>query len=414
MFEQLFTNPAAIACHRAAPYAEERARYLTHCSQQGYSHATLLLKARELLWVARKLSVYPDLRVTPAQLEAAAAEWQDRQQAYGRPLNTQLIHTRFIAVARPWRRFLGCWCEPIEPVPFSKLMADFAAWRQDARGLSVTTIQRQSWYIGQFLRWYGTQQRSFADICLGDIDTFLAQCGRNGWARLTVRNMANALRAFFRYAGQHGWCQAAFADAIQGPRVFAQDSLPSGPPWPQVQSLLACLDTDRPGDIRDRAILMLFAMYGFRASEVAKLRLEAIDWERNLIRAPRTKQRRTQPYPLRPTMGQAIIRYLQKVRPTCEHREVFLTLYPPFRPLSGSGLHGLTSKHLQSLGEHTAHRGPHALRHSCAAYLLAEGFSLKEIGDHLGHHSAAATRIYAKVDLAGLREVAAFDGGELL
>ena len=45
MFEQLFTNPAAIACHRAAPYAEERARYLTHCSQQGYSHATLLLKA---------------------------------------------------------------------------------------------------------------------------------------------------------------------------------------------------------------------------------------------------------------------------------------------------------------------------------------------------------------------------------
>ena len=62
----------------------------------------------------------------------------------------------------------------------------------------------------------------------------------------SVRNMANALRAFFRYAGQHGWCQAAFADAIQGPRVFAQESLPSGPTWPQVQSLLACLDTGGP------------------------------------------------------------------------------------------------------------------------------------------------------------------------
>jgi hypothetical protein len=31
------------------------------------------------------------------------------------------------------------------------------------------------------------------------------------------------------------------------------------------------------------------------------------------------------------------------------------------------------------------------------------------VGDHLGHVSAAATRIYAKVDLAGLREVAALD-----
>jgi hypothetical protein len=41
--------------------------------------------------------------------------------------------------------------------------------------------------------------------------------------------------------------------------------------------------------------------------------------------------------------------------------------------------------------------------------LVAEGFSLKEIGDHLGHRSAYATRIYAKVDLVGLRKVADFD-----
>ena len=34
---------------------------------------------------------------------------------------------------------------------------------------------------------------------------------------------------------------------------------------------------------------------------------------------------------------------------------------------------------------------------------------LKEVGDHLGHMSVAATRIYAKVDLVGLREVAALD-----
>jgi integrase/recombinase XerD len=39
--------------------------------------------------------------------------------------------------------------------------------------------------------------------------------------------------------------------------------------------------------------------------------------------------------------------------------------------------------------------------------------SLKEIGDHLGHRSSKATRIYAKVDLPALRQVAAFDLGEL-
>jgi hypothetical protein len=46
--------------------------------------------------------------------------------------------------------------------------------------------------------------------------------------------------------------------------------------------------------------------------------------------------------------------------------------------------------------------------------LLAEGLSPKEIGDHLGHMDPEATRIYAKVDLVGLRQVAGFDLGGLL
>jgi site-specific recombinase XerD len=46
--------------------------------------------------------------------------------------------------------------------------------------------------------------------------------------------------------------------------------------------------------------------------------------------------------------------------------------------------------------------------------LLAAGLSLKEIGDQLGHISPNSTRIYAKVDLVGLREVADFDMGGVL
>ncbi|WP_412550096.1 tyrosine-type recombinase/integrase [Sinorhizobium meliloti] len=53
------------------------------------------------------------------------------------------------------------------------------------------------------------------------------------------------------------------------------------------------------------------------------------------------------------------------------------------------------------------------MRHACASRLLAEGLSIKEIGDHLGHRSAATTSIYAKVNIKALREVAAFDLGEL-
>jgi site-specific recombinase XerD len=112
-------------------------------------------------------------------------------------------------------------------------------------------------------------------------------------------------------------------------------------------------------------------------------------------------------------MGNALIRYVREVRPVCPYREVFLTLLPPTRPLTRGALYSLTRNRFEACSIQAAHQGPHALRHSCAARLTAEGLSLKAIGDHLGHRSPSATRIYAKVDLSALRPVAAFDLGEL-
>jgi integrase/recombinase XerD len=89
-------------------------------------------------------------------------------------------------------------------------------------------------------------------------------------------------------------------------------------------------------------------------------------------------------------------------------------LKSPFRRLSPGALHHLVSSRLSALQIESLHRGPHSLRHACAGHLVAEKFSLKEVGDHLGHRSAFATRTYAKVDMCGLGEVANFDLGGLL
>jgi len=189
--------------------------------------------------------------------------------------------------------------------------------------------------------------------------------------------------------------------------------LPAGPLWTDVERLFADLDVTRPTDVRDRAILMLFATYGLRAIEVANLRLDDIDWEHDQLRVPRAKRRQAQVFPLLPSVGAAITDYLQSVRRPTLHREVFLTLVTPYRPLSRSGLYDMVAGRLRSLDVQCAHYGPHSLRHACAARLVAQGLTLKEIGDHLGHRCTSATRVYAKVDLPGLREVAAFDLGEL-
>jgi len=91
---------------------------------------------------------------------------------------------------------------------------------------------------------------------------------------------------------------------------------------------------------------------------------------------------------------------------------MFLCIYAPIRPLGE--MWPIVGKRLRSFGVSLRHHGPHSIRHACATHLLAQGLSLKEIGDYLGHRNPDTTRIYAKVDLIGLRQVADLDLGGLL
>jgi integrase/recombinase XerD len=414
LFETLFKYPRVIARHRTGPCAEAREQFLKHCIGQGLAGATLLRHARELLVIAERIDITMGTTIGLPAIEAAADCWDREQHDRHRAQAVGWSRKLFVQTATNWLHFLGRLEQP-QPkiVPFGERLADFAAYQRDERGLSPATIHGQGWQVEKFLSWLGEQNRSFDDLSLEDVDAFLAGNGKRGWGRVSVATSAKALRAFLRHAATRGWCSASIASGIDGPRLFRHEGLPAGPSWPDVQRLIASTSGDSARDIRDRAILMLLATYGFRSGEVAGLCLEDLNWESEIISISRPKQRRAQQYPLVSQVGEAILRYLQQVRPRCARREIFLSLKAPLRRLSQSALYHLVSTRLGILGIQIPRRGPHALRHACAGRLVAEGFSLKEIGDHLGHSSAEATRIYAKVDLVGLREVANFDLGGL-
>jgi len=412
VFETLFKYPGVIARHRSGPFPELRERFLTHCAAERLAHGTLLHIANELLVVASRLHLTADRQISFTEIETAADEWSRYQQRRHRAHCKKWSRERFIQTAVPWLRFLGRFQDSeSQPPPYAHIVQDFASFMLNDRGLSEVTVRARCWHANKFLDWLNRQHRSFDDVALHDVDTFLAEHGKTGWSRVSVATSANALRSFFRHAETRGWCTAGMAAGIEGPRIFQQEALPAGPSWADVQRLIASADTDQPRDIRDRAILMLFAIYGFRSREVSGLCIQDVNWEKEVISIARPKQRRTQQYPLASEVGEAIVRYLQQVRPRCGRREIFLTLKAPLGPLSPGALYHLVSTRLLEVGIKRFRHGPHSLRHACAGHLVREGLSLKQIGDYLGHRSAYATRVYAKVDLAGLRQVADFDLG---
>ena len=130
---------------------------------------------------------------------------------------------------------------------------------------------------------------------------------------------------------------------------------------------------------------MLLAVYGLRAGEAAAIQLADLDWEHDQISIRRPKCRDAKVCPLVPTVGNAIIEYLKKGRPKSARTDLFLDLVAPYRPMSPGALGQAFKRRIEKLGLPFARKGPHSLRHACATHLLGEGFSIKEIGDHLGH-----------------------------
>jgi integrase len=112
--------------------------------------------------------------------------------------------------------------------------------------------------------------------------------------------------------------------------LYTHERLPQGPQWSEVRQLLDANRGDSATQIRNYAILMLLAVYGFRSGELRGLTFDDIDWAHERIHPPRPKQRKVGQYPLVREVGNAILQYVTRVRPPCTSRTIFVTLRRPY------------------------------------------------------------------------------------
>jgi site-specific recombinase XerD len=401
MFEQLFTQPATIAHHHSSPYASERRQYLSHLMEEGRSRNSLRIIAELLMSYAQHLPLHR-ADVCVSDIKVSAEAWAKTTSRSASCLHAS--KREFVLHATKWLRLLGRLHEPEVKHPFALEREAFLRFQQLERGLAPITIDHYWRSIDELLIWLSREDKTLWDATPDDIALHIQRVAKRKLKRTSIAHQVAALRSFFRYAYSRGWCREGVC-IIDAPRIYRLESLPRGLPWNDVQQILASCSGDKPTDIRDRAMLMLLAVYGLRSVEVRSLRIDDIDWEREIIRIRRSKQLKTQQYPLVREVGAAIVRYLREVRPKCKRREVFLTRIQPYRGLSGAALGFRVRIRIRQIGTVLPSTGAHALRHACATHLLSAGVSLKEIADHLGHSSLEATQVYAKVDLLALREV---------
>ena len=285
--------------------------------------------------------------------------------------------------------------------PDELLLEGFVGYLRHERGVTALTISAYVAGVRQFLA--ENPAGKLSELTAADVSTaVLSQV--TGHSPATVRRYGCALRSFLRYCYVVGLVEhdmSAAALPVSGRR---RSLLPKGITSTQAKSLLRACDRRRAAGRRDYAVIVLMLRLGLRASEVAALRLEDLDWRAGEVTV-HGKGARVDKLPLPVDVGEAIAAYLRRGRSraaTC--REVFVGVQRPWGSLTRGGVTGIVARAAGRAGVGVVRA--HRLRHTAASDMLAAGAPLAEVGQVLRHRSVASTAAYARVDVERLRSIA--------
>ncbi len=286
-------------------------------------------------------------------------------------------------------------------MPSEVLLEAFIGYLRSERGVSELTVEAYVSEVRRFLA--GLGGRELRALTAADVSSsVLGEVGHRSPA--TVRRYGCALRSFLRYCCLTGLVDhdlSAAALPVSGRR---RSLLPQGITPSQAKALLGVCDRRRVSGRRDYAVIVLMLRLGLRATEVATLQLDDLDWQAGQLTV-HGKGGRVDQLPLPVDVGEAIVAYLCRGRPlTATVREVFLRLRPPPVGIRRGGVTAIVASAARraGLGVVRAHR----LRHTAASDMLRAGAPLGEIGQVLRHRSLASTAVYARVDVERLRTIA--------
>lgn len=290
--------------------------------------------------------------------------------------------------------------------PHHRIENDYDRYLSEKRGLAVATRISYRSYIQKFLLFqFGDNPARFADLTADDVIRFV-QYQSERLSPKCAGLMVTALRSFFRYLRHQGDITNDLAACVPSIANWQYSALPKFLQPDQIQQILNQCNRRTAKGRRDYAILLLLARLGLRACEIVSLTLDDIHWQTGEI-SIQGKGNRPARLPLPPDVGQAVAAYIEKDRPICSTRRVFIRMKAPRRGFANSGaISTIVGRALKKAGIDSPHSGAHLFRHTLATEMLRKGVALADIAALLRHRSIDTTALYAKVDVTALRAIA--------
>jgi site-specific recombinase XerD len=423
VLERYYIRPSTVDRIRASWIGEPIEAYVAWMAERGYSSRNVFRRVPILMRFgdfARSRGARR-LRDLPARVDGfvslwIAERWTGRRRAidatkkkFGQEVRNPIEQMLRLAVPG----FVGSG-RPRKGLPFANSAPGFFDYLRDERGLRPETVRNYAHELRSFEAFLArvglTRLRALSPAVLS---AFLVEEGGRLSKTRMPQHCAN-LRVFLRYLHRERLTRKDLSRAIDRPSAYRQATLPRAATWDEVRRMFDAVDRRTVTGRRDYAMLLLLVTYGLRAREVAALTLDDIDWRNERLRVPQRKAGHSSAYPLSTLVGEAILDYLRNGRPQTSERRVFFRVPAPRQPITSGVVADRASRYLRRTGAKVPRPGSHTLRHTCVQRLVDANFSLKVIGDYVGHRHPSSTQIYGKVQLEELREVATGDGEGVL
>jgi len=285
---------------------------------------------------------------------------------------------RFVTFLREQGAIPVTVAEPPEELHLSA----YPAWLRQHCGLTDRTITS---YVREVSRWMPALGAGPATYDVTTIRNIVLSQDPNR-SRSSVRTTVSVLRSYFRFLAARGECRPELSLAVPSATRRHLASLPRYACAAAIERIIASCDAvTTPAGVRDRAIILLLARLGLRADDIRRLRLDDIDWANALITV-HGKGRRMASLPLPQDAGDAILAYIEHVRPMVPQECLFLRILAPYTPFASSAEIGaIVSRVLARGGITGVPTGAHMFRHSLATTMLRTGASLEAVGTVLRH-----------------------------
>jgi site-specific recombinase XerD len=226
-----------------------------------------------------------------------------------------------------------------------------------------------------------------AHVSFREVDHFVEHQHQQDRAWATINRRLNALKHFFDFCLD----QQVVAGNPVKPSHFVRRGrpLPKALSREQVQRLFGQI-----AHPMDRALFLVILRCGLRVSEVARLKLEQIDWEQQAWHIVQGKGRKDRRVYMSPDAVASVQQCLAQHPGAQAQGSVFWNRKRAQQPLSVKAIQKKMERYAKAAGIKAS---CHSLRHTFASNLLEHGAEIVAIRDFLGHSQIASSERYAKI-----------------